>query len=98
MPLSLEQIRNRIAMFGDRCAYCGLAERLTVDHVLPLTAGGLDEAVNIAPACVSCNSGKKDRRVGEWYRRQPFFTEARWRRIQRHFPGATGQISLALAA
>ena len=97
IPLTLGQVRERFALFGDRCAYCGFAERLTVDHVLPLTAGGLDEVDNIAPACVSCNSGKKDRQVEVWYCRQPFFTETRWRKIRRHCPDATaGQASLAL--
>jgi 5-methylcytosine-specific restriction endonuclease McrA len=99
MPLAVEELRKRFALFGDRCSYCGLADRLTVDHVLALAAGGLDEGANIVPACVSCNSGKKDRQVEAWYRRQPFFTEARWRKIQRHCPGAAmGQLPLALPA
>lgn len=96
-PVTLDQLQVRFATFGDRCAYCGTASRITVDHVLALSAGGLDEASNIIPACWNCNSGKHARPVEQWYRRQPFFTETRWRKIQRHCPGvAAGQLPLAL--
>ena len=97
VPLTFKQKRERMALFGDLCAYCGTAGPLTVDHVLALSAGGLDEAGNIAPACRSCNSGKWTRPVEGWYRSQPFFSEARWRKIQRHCPAAVaGQLPLAL--
>jgi 5-methylcytosine-specific restriction endonuclease McrA len=97
-PLTADQRRRRFALWRDRCAYCNAADRLTVDHVLALISGGLDEADNVAPACVTCNSGKGTRPVEEWFRRQPFFTEARWRKIQRHCPTATGQGTLPLPA
>jgi 5-methylcytosine-specific restriction endonuclease McrA len=43
----------------DPCAYCGgLAD--TVDHIVPISAGGRNHWSNLAPACRSCNSGKKD--------------------------------------
>lgn len=94
-----QQLAYRFDLFGCRCAYCGSASSVTADHVLALAAGGLDEASNIVPACRSCNSSKRDRAVEPWYRRQPFFSEARWQRIRRHCPGAdTGQLPLALSA
>lgn len=43
------------------CRYCGAKApdvRLTVDHVLPVSLGGTDDAANLVTACVSCNSGK----------------------------------------
>jgi 5-methylcytosine-specific restriction endonuclease McrA len=98
-PLNLQLIKSRFALWGHRCAYCGSSGKMTVDHVLPLTAGGLDEPSNAAPACASCNSSKHTHAVESWYRRQPFFTEARWRKIQRHCPAAVaGQLPLALPA
>ncbi len=101
VPLTLQQKGERFAMFGDRCAYCGSRPKapLTVDHVLALSKGGLDEAANVIPACGRCNKSKNDSPVEAWFRRQPFFTEARWKLIRRHAPAAAGgQPSLALAA
>jgi hypothetical protein len=97
-PLTFAQRHQRFGLWSNRCAYCGSAGRMTVDHVLALTKGGLDEADNVAPACGRCNCSKHNSLVEGWYRRQPFFTEARWRKIQRHCPTATGQATIPLAA
>lgn len=43
------------------CRYCGRSApevKLTVDHVLAVALGGLDEAANLVTACVDCNAGK----------------------------------------
>lgn len=97
IPADLAQVHCRLDLFGGRCAYCGSAERITIDHVLALSKGGLDESSNLAPACRSCNSSKRAQLVEGWYRRQSFFSEARWRKIQQHCPGAaSGQLPLAL--
>jgi len=48
------------------CVYCGTTERITIDHVIPLTRGGKHEPENLAPACLSCNSSKNDRLLSEW--------------------------------
>ena len=107
-PLTRAQIDARFVLWDNRCAFCGVPddhqrnrgyERLTVEHVLALTKGGLDEASNILPACSTCNTSKSNSPVEDWYRQQPFFTEARWRKIQKHCPAAVvGQLPLALAA
>jgi len=104
-PITLAAKNTRFALWRNRCAFCGVDakhprnaghDRLTVEHVLALTKNGLDEADNIAPACHSCNCSKNNAPVEEWYRRQPFFTEARWRKICRHCPAAVvGQLPLA---
>jgi 5-methylcytosine-specific restriction endonuclease McrA len=108
VPLTLRQQGERFAIWQDKCAYCGVSSqdprncnfgRLAVDHVLALKECGLDELQNVVPACFCCNSSKQDRPVEAWYRAQPFFTEARWRKIQRHCPAAVvGQLPLALPA
>jgi 5-methylcytosine-specific restriction endonuclease McrA len=46
------------------CQYCGArpgASRLTFDHVLPRSRGGLTEWTNIVTACTDCNHAKADR-------------------------------------
>lgn len=94
--LTGEQMAERFALFGNRCAYCGEREKLTHDHVLALSRGGLDEPLNIVPACRSCNSSKGAQLVEPWYRQQLFFGERRWQKICRHCSGAgRGQMSLA---
>ncbi|HEY5865103.1 MAG TPA: HNH endonuclease [Candidatus Tectomicrobia bacterium] len=45
--------------YDHRCVYCGRKmQRLTQDHITPLSKGGMHTASNIVPACRSCNSRK----------------------------------------
>ena len=47
------------AAYLHRCAYCGRKQnRLTQDHVIPLSKGGGTTRENIVPACKSCNFKK----------------------------------------
>jgi hypothetical protein len=93
--VTLRDKRRRYALWNDCCAYCGKAGKMTVDHVLAIKHGGLDEPSNIVPACHSCNCSKNAKPAETWYRSQSFFTEARWRKIQRHCPAAVvGQLSI----
>ena len=56
-----EAIAGRFSMFGNRCYICGASDSpMTVDHVIPLSRGGLHVPANIRPACGPCNSGKCD--------------------------------------
>jgi 5-methylcytosine-specific restriction endonuclease McrA len=44
------------------CAYCGTRPATSVDHIHPVSKGGLMwDCANHAPACGKCNSAKKDR-------------------------------------
>lgn len=56
--VSLAEWRQIKARHGHRCAYCGRAVKLEMDHRVPLSRGGLHVAANIAPACRSCNATK----------------------------------------
>jgi len=48
-----EQWQIILKLHDYRCAYCGCASnRLTMDHVLALSNGGLHDIENIVPACV----------------------------------------------
>jgi 5-methylcytosine-specific restriction endonuclease McrA len=47
------------AAHGHRCVYCGRKmQRLTQDHITPLSKGGAHTKLNIVPACGKCNSRK----------------------------------------
>lgn len=49
-----------------RCVYCGTTERLSLDHVEPVIAGGTDDMENLVTACQPCNSSKGARPLAEW--------------------------------
>jgi 5-methylcytosine-specific restriction endonuclease McrA len=53
-----------LSLYGEACVYCGSTEaKLTMDHIIPLSLGGLHEATNLAPACHQCNCSKGTRIV-----------------------------------
>lgn len=37
-----------------------------MDHIIPLSRGGLTERKNVAPCCKKCNNLKKNMRPEEW--------------------------------
>ena len=39
---------------------------LTIEHITPIDSGGPDAQANVVAACVSCNSGKRNKPLGEW--------------------------------
>ena len=43
-----------------RCQYCGDSAD-SIDHVVPRSRGGSDEWTNLAAACRTCNSSKRNR-------------------------------------
>lgn len=46
---------------GYRCQYCGRTfdvSQLTIDHLVPLALGGVDEIINYVTACSPCNQAK----------------------------------------
>ena len=56
---TLVQWREMKDHYDQRCVYCGKKQqRLTQDHITPLSQGGFHTRSNIVPACKSCNSKK----------------------------------------
>ena len=54
---------------SDFCTYCRRRIKPgqeTVDHVIPKSRGGSDDAWNLVICCKSCNERKGDRRPHEW--------------------------------
>ena len=53
-----------------RCQLCGKSARenveLEVDHKLPSSRGGSNDAFNLWTLCKACNSGESDRIKAEW--------------------------------
>jgi len=54
----------RLGRWG-RCAICGTAENLTIDHVVPKSRGGSNHVENWAVLCSECNRAKSNRFVRE---------------------------------
>lgn len=48
------------------CYYCSKSAKLTIDHVVPLSRGGLHTLGNLVMACSSCNSSKGGKLLIEW--------------------------------
>jgi 5-methylcytosine-specific restriction endonuclease McrA len=58
LPFTQAQLDARLSMFGGHCWLCGRPDADSVDHVKPLTAGGLHGLCNLRPACKACNWAK----------------------------------------
>src|SRR5262245_23421746 len=52
------QLHGTMIIPKDTCFYCGSKERITVDHVIPLSRGGSNFMHNKLPACYKCNHAK----------------------------------------
>ena len=64
------RVEKRLAIYvrdGFACVYCGADLRnaapanVTLDHLLPRSADGSNDATNLVTACRSCNSSRQDR-------------------------------------
>lgn len=67
--------------FNNECCYCGNEIELTKDHLQPLKQDGTMTMNNIVPACQKCNSSKKDNQWAEWYLKQEFYNEQKYKKI-----------------
>lgn len=52
-----------------KCFHCKRTlpkDKITIDHLVPLTRGGKHAPGNLVPSCKSCNSSKGNKLVSEW--------------------------------
>lgn len=52
-----------INLFGQQCLRCGSTERLELDHIYPISLGGLHDMSNLQILCKSCNCWKSNRHI-----------------------------------
>ena len=67
VPYQRHRAPSRRGVFArdrHRCQYCA-APAETVDHVVPRSRGGRHTWDNVVAACRRCNTGKRDRMLGE---------------------------------
>ena len=51
--------------------YCGSPDDLTLDHVIPLSEGGLSRVQNLTTACQPCNTAKGNRPIQDFLTDNP---------------------------
>lgn len=56
--LDLTAWNEKLKILDYKCQICGTSERITIDHIIPLTKGGTNHIDNLHPLCHSCNSSK----------------------------------------
>ncbi|GCF10887.1 HNH endonuclease [Dictyobacter arantiisoli] len=67
--ISIASLRSQyeiLEKFGGKCAYCQTNQAMVWDHVIPVIKGGETNLNNLAPACINCNSAKRDLDVVSW--------------------------------
>ena len=53
-------------LYNSPCAFCGTKEKITMDHIIPISRSGNHSIGNLQPLCQPCNSSKKSRLVSEY--------------------------------
>jgi len=61
--VTVSEIETMFFKYGYRCLACGATEKLTVDHIVPITKGGSLSMENLQPLCHSCNSKKHTKTI-----------------------------------
>ena len=57
-PIPAEKVQARIDYFGGRCWICGGENADQIDHVKPISKGGLHTPANMRPTHALCNMSK----------------------------------------
>jgi hypothetical protein len=51
---------------GYKCIACGTTGGLQIDHIVPRSRGGSDDASNLQSLCAPCNLSKSGKYMSEW--------------------------------
>lgn len=54
------KIREFIIKRDKKCLRCGRLDKLTIDHIIPISKGGQNKIGNLQTLCKGCNSIKRD--------------------------------------
>ena len=82
--ISKDQWLEMMKFFDWRCAYSGIMlnkDNRSIDHVVALNNGGLNEIWNCVPMYMPYNTSKHTRDMLEWYTQQEYFSEERLNKI-----------------
>lgn len=55
-----KNVREFIFNRDKKCLRCGSVNKLTIDHIIPITKGGVNKLSNLQALCKSCNSIKSN--------------------------------------
>jgi 5-methylcytosine-specific restriction endonuclease McrA len=64
--LTFNEWEDILKNFEYECVYCGRKEKITLDHLVPITKGGDHTKDNVVPACLSCNASKNNKLLEDW--------------------------------
>lgn len=65
--IKLKEWRALCTAYNHKCVRCGLEKELTIDHIKPLSKGGLNKIENIQPLCMDCNVWKHTKEIDYRY-------------------------------
>ena len=68
--ITARQWNDVLTSTGGLCSYCNERRPLTLDHIVPLSAGGQHDIENAVAACKSCNSAKNKTPLVLWLARR----------------------------
>lgn len=85
------EFQKVVREFGNKCAYCDDTEAVLIpEHIVSQTEMSsidptkVDIINNITCSCGECNGSKGTQDMEEWFRKQPFFSMDKLRKIKRH--------------
>lgn len=77
---TLTDWQDRVTGFNGHCAYClKPMAKVTMDHMDPISRGGVHAIENLVPACAPCNTSKSNRTLLEMLVLQQRLEKARHR-------------------
>jgi 5-methylcytosine-specific restriction endonuclease McrA len=53
-------------IYNSPCFYCGSLNKITIDHIVPISRGGAHSIGNLVAACAFCNGSKHNKLLVEW--------------------------------